>query len=74
LVLADGRELWGSPGHPLADGRPVGQLRPGNLLDGVKILSTSRVLYGQPATYDLLPAGPTGMYWANGILMSSTLK
>ena len=25
------------------------------------------------ATYDLLPAGPTGTYWAQGVLIGSTL-
>ena len=25
-------------------------------------------------TYDILPGGPTGHYWANGILLSSTLS
>jgi hypothetical protein len=25
-------------------------------------------------TFDLLPAGPTGTYWANEILVGSTLK
>ncbi len=74
LVLMDGRELWVSPGHPLADGRQVGQLHPGNLLDGAEVLSSDREPYDHPATYDLLPAGPTGFYWANGILMGSTLK
>jgi hypothetical protein len=24
-------------------------------------------------TYDLLPAGDTGFYWANGVLVASTL-
>jgi hypothetical protein len=31
------------------------------------------VPYAGDRTYDLLPAGPTGAYWANGILLSSTL-
>jgi hypothetical protein len=26
------------------------------------------------ATYDLLLAGDTGFYWANGVLLASTLK
>jgi hypothetical protein len=25
-------------------------------------------------TFDILPAGSTGTYWANGILVGSTLK
>ncbi len=27
----------------------------------------------EPATYDLLPSGGTGFYWANGVLLASTL-
>jgi hypothetical protein len=35
--------------------------------------SFDRVSYDGDATYDILPAGPTGFYWADGILMTSTL-
>ena len=71
LALADGRELWVSPGHPTADGRIVGQLQAGDLLDGGIIRSAGLVRYTGYATYDLLPAGETGFYWANGILLAS---
>ncbi len=74
LVMDDGRELWVSPGHPTTDGRAVGQLRSGDFLDGARILSVERVRYTGTATYDILPAGDTSAYWANGILLSSTLK
>ena len=74
LVLSDGRELWASPGHPTADGRSLGELQAGGALDGARIVSAERVPYDQPATYDILPAGPTGYYWANGILLGSTLR
>jgi hypothetical protein len=37
-------------------------------------VSVERAAYGQPATYDVLPAGDTGFYWANGILLASTLS
>ena len=73
LVLDDGRELWVSAGHPLADGRVVGQLRPGDVLDGAVVVSAGRVVYRGGATFDLLPAGETGFYWANGVLMGSTI-
>lgn len=73
LVLEDGRELWASPGHPTVEGWGLGQLKDGDLLDGAILLSTERVPYAGPATYDLLPAGETGFYWANGILIASTL-
>ena len=44
-----------------------------SLRDEVIIAGTARVSYGEGATYDLLPSGDTGFYWANGILVSSTL-
>jgi hypothetical protein len=74
VTLDDGRQLLASPGHPTADGRALGQLALGDQLDGARIGHLERVIYGQPFTYDLLPAGATGFYWANGILMGSTLK
>jgi hypothetical protein len=74
LVLDDGRQLWVSPGHPTSDGRRVGQLRVGDALDGAQVLAARLVPYAAPATYDLLPAGDTGFYWANGVLLASTLS
>ncbi len=74
VVLADGRELWASAGHPTAAGLPLGALRAGGLLDGARIVSAERELYSQPATYDILPSGATGLYWANGVLLGSTLR
>ncbi len=73
LVLADGRSVDVSPGHPLADGREVGSLHPGDQVDGSTVLSAELVTYSGGATFDLLPAGPTGAYWANDILVGSTL-
>ncbi len=74
LKLSDGRELWASPGHPTADGRVLAQVLPGAELDGARVVLAERVPYDGGATYDLLPAGPTGFYWADGILMGSTLQ
>ena len=73
LVLADGRELLVSPGHRTADGRPIGTLERGDSLDGSTITRWDLIPYVGEWTYDLLPAGATGRYWANGILLSSTL-
>ncbi len=72
LVLADGRELLASPGHRSADGRQLGTLAAGDILDGSTITLWELVPYGGGRTYDLL-AGPTGHYWANGVLLASTL-
>lgn len=73
LVLDDGRELWVSPGHPLADGREAGDLRESDLVDGGRAVTAELVSYAGGATFDILPDGPTGFYWANGILIASTL-
>lgn len=74
LILDDGRELFASPGHPTVDGRNVGDLALNDLYDGVSIVSVQRVPYGESATYDVLSSGETGFYWANGVLLSSTLS
>ncbi len=73
LVLGDGRELWASPGHPTADGRRLGDLSVGETLDGARVVLAELVPYAGGATYDLLPSGETGLYWADGILLGSTL-
>ena len=74
LVLSDGRELWASPGHPTADGHTLEQLEANGKYDGSLIRSADLVSYQEHQTYDLLPAGNTGFYWANGILLASTLR
>lgn len=73
LVLDDGRELFVSPPHPTIDGRIVGNLVVNDFYDGARVLTSERVAYGGVATYDILPSGETGFYWANGILLGSTL-
>jgi hypothetical protein len=73
LVLADGRELFVSPGHPVADGRTAGSLAKGDTLDGSIVTKVELVPYNEPYTYDILPDSATGMYFANGILLQSTL-
>jgi hypothetical protein len=72
--LADGRELLASPGHRTADGRPLGSLETGDTLDGSPITVWELIPYAGERTYDLLPAGLTGIYWAGGIQLSSTLS
>jgi hypothetical protein len=74
LILDDGRELFVSPGHPTADAREAGDLNPGDMLDGAMLVSAEKVQYEAGHTYDLLPAGETGLYFANGIPMGSTLS
>lgn len=73
LILADGRAVLASPGHPLVDGRPIAILRSGDDYDGSVVISAVRTTYDGARTFDLLPSGPTGAYWANGIGLGSTL-
>jgi len=72
ITLADGRSITASPGHPTADGRHLGQLQPGDVLDGARIVAVVAAPYSG-FTYDLLPGGVTGAYWADGVLLGSTL-
>lgn len=74
LILIDGRQLWLSPNHPTINGLEAGQLQIGQSYDGSVILITELIPYWETKTYDLLPNSETGFYWANGILMASTLK
>ena len=73
LRLDDGRELIASPGHPLADGRRIGDIRAGDVLAGSRVRRADPISYTEPFTYDILPAGVTGFYFANGILLQSTI-
>ena len=56
------------------DGRTVGDIVAGDGYDGAIAISVERVAYTGGATFDVLPAGATGMYWANGVLLASTLR
>jgi hypothetical protein len=73
VVLENGRELRISAGHPTADGRTLGMLRPGDHLGGQTVVSTEVVPYEHDATYDILPASDTGTYVAGGAVIGSTL-
>ena len=74
LRLSDGRSVDVSPGHPTGDGRKVGELAAGDRYDGAVVVSAELVPYAGGATFDVLPDGATGMYWANGVLLGSTLR
>ena len=73
LVLSDGRTIDVSPGHRLPDGRRLGDLRSGDQVDEATVVSAALEAYDGGATFDLLPSGATRTYWANGILLASTL-
>lgn len=74
VTLSDGRSVMASPGHPSAAGRALGAYRVGEVLDGASVIAVESLPYDGGVTYDILPAGPTGVYWANGVLLMSTLK
>jgi hypothetical protein len=74
LRLSDGRAVDVSPGHPTADGRRVGDLRGGDGYDGAIVMSATLSPYSGGSTFDVLPAGASGTYWANGVLLGSTLR
>jgi hypothetical protein len=74
LVLADGRTVTASPGHPLADGRPLGGLEVGESIDGSLVISLERIAYRGGRTFDLVVSGPTGIYLVDGIPLRSTLR
>ena len=73
LVLADGRTLIAAGAHPDVHGHDLSELRVGLAYDGSTVASTAWVASTSIATYDILPSGLTGAYWANGILVGSTL-
>jgi hypothetical protein len=74
LKLDDDRAVTASPGHPTAEGRALGEYQVGDTLDGALVMAVDNVTYNAGATYDLLPSGETGLYWANGVLLKSTLS
>ncbi len=75
LTLADRREMLVSPLHPLSDyEKDIRDLQRMPKYDGARIVSISHYYYPNQYTYDILPSGETGSYWANGILLGSTLS
>lgn len=74
LHLSDGRAVDVSPGHPTSDRREAGDLAAGEFYDGAIVVRAELVPYAGGATFDVLPAGATGIYWANGVLLGSTLR
>jgi len=73
VLLADGREIEISGGHPTADGHSFAELHAGSSLGGVDVVSVQRVPYAHPYTYDILPDSDTGTYFAAGALIGSTM-
>jgi hypothetical protein len=74
LALDDGRTVTASPGHPLADGRVLGELRVGDVVDGSRVVAADLIPYTGAETFDLVTSGPTGRYLAGGIPLGSTIR
>jgi hypothetical protein len=73
VTLSDGRSVTASAGHPTAERRALGSYETGEILDGAMVVESQSVTYAGGATYDLMSSGRTGLYWADGILLGSTL-
>ena len=73
IKLNDGRIVSASAGHPTSEGRALKDYEVGDALDGAFVIEIEYATYDGGATYDILPSGTTGLYWANGILLKSTL-
>jgi hypothetical protein len=73
VTLDSGRVLEISPRHPTAEGRTFADLRPGDRLDGARVVEATLIPYNHPFTHDILPDSDTGTYIAGGVLIGSTL-
>ncbi len=73
LVLSDGRKLDVSPNHPDVNSKPVSLLQPGDIYDKSVVMENTLITYWDDYTYDLLPDSETGFYFANGVLLGSSL-
>ena len=73
VTLASGRVIAMSPGHPTADGRTFADLAPGERLGTLVIDAVQLVPYTHSFTVDILPASTTGVYFASGAPVGSTL-
>ena len=73
VELEDRRSLLASAGHPLIDESTIADLAIGSVLDHSRVSILNHVTYESERTYDLLPDGETGFFFANDIPVASTL-
>jgi hypothetical protein len=74
LRLGDGRVVQVSPLHPSANEYvTMGDFRVGDRVDGSIVRRRTTIAYQASETQDIFPLGDTHVYWANGVLMGSTL-
>lgn len=72
ITLSDGRTVRASAPHPTATGL-LSDLTIGSVLDGATVTAIEPVPMTGRHTFDLLPAGPSGLYIADGVILGSTL-
>jgi hypothetical protein len=72
-VITTGEHVDMSPRHPTVEGRPFSSLAIGSQLGDASIARLEIVPYAYAFTFDILPASATGAYFANGVLVGSTL-
>jgi len=73
IEFASGAHFEMSAGHPTAQGRPIADLAVGQAILGERVTSITEIAYRHPYTYDILPDSDTGSYFADGVLVGSTL-
>lgn len=73
VVLDDGRVIVASPEHPLLGQKRMQDLQIGNDYDGAKVNDVQFLEYSGSSTYNVLPSGETGVYWVNGVPVTSTI-
>jgi hypothetical protein len=73
LEFESGASFTMSGEHPTVDGRLLSELAVGMTLDHQTITRIERIPYGHAYTYDILPDSDSGGYFADGILVGSTL-
>lgn len=73
LRLNSGALIEISGEHPLADGRALFDLRPGDRMGELMVEALTLLPYEYPATYDILPDSETGIYWVKGLWLGSTI-
>ncbi len=72
ITLADGRVVRASAGHPDAGGNRIDALATGMEMSDSTIVSVETLVYEGERTHDVLPSGPTGIYWADGVKVQSS--
>ncbi len=73
ITLADGRKLKASASHPDANGKALNELNQGDVLDGSAIVAKESIIVSDAITMDILPESLTKAYWADGVLVNSTI-